>query len=229
MKHLLIFTFLSISTTAFTQSNIVQFRIGTTGLGLGYQKQLNPKLAATVALSYMDVSPSILLKGSSMQHRFKGRAKFTQLELAAKWYPGSSANMYGDTKRDKFFIKGGLLIRDNGNYVLVSDYQTIKPTNQFDANDPASGKLNFNLQTNVVQPFLALGFELINSDNSWSANIEAGLSYHGTSPTVPLVNYYETGNVKLYEPNFDKWVRVPKLIRLTKVYPLLNFTIGRRF
>ena len=90
-------------------------------------------------------------------------------------------------------------------------------------------KLNFNLQTNFIQPFLAIGFELLNTDNNWCATLEAGLSYHGTSPTVPFVNYYETGNIKVYEPNFVNWVRVPKMIRLVKAYPLLNFSIGRRF
>jgi hypothetical protein len=81
----------------------------------------------------------------------------------------------------------------------------------------------------MLQPFVTTGFELINQDSRWSANIEAGLSYHGTSPTIPFVNYFETGANKLYEPRFSNWVRVPRLIRLVKVYPLLNFTIGRRF
>lgn len=229
MKQLLTITLLFISATAFAQSNAVQLKIGSTGLGIGYQKQFKPKLAATIALSYMDISPSILLKGSSMQHRLKGNAKFVNLELAAKWYPGAKETSYGSSNNDRFFIKGGLLIRDNGKYFLQSDYQKIKPGNQFDITDPISGKLNFDLQTNLIQPFLAIGFELTNTDNNWNATVEAGLSYHGTSPTEPLVNYYETGNIKLYEPNFNNWVRVPRLIRLVKVFPLINFNMGWKF
>ena len=229
MKTLLPFLFILIHSFAFTQTKNVFFKIGSTGIGAGYEQIFNPKWSTSAALTYMDLSPTILLKGSEYQHRLKGTAKFVQLELAAKWHPRSNANMYGDTKSDKFYVKGGLLIRNNGKYVLVSDYQTVKPSNQFDANDPATGKINFNLKTNVVQPFLALGFEFINPDNGLCASIEAGLSYHGTTPTVPFVNYYETGNIKVYEPNFNNWVRVPKLIRLVKVYPLLNFNMGWKF
>jgi hypothetical protein len=229
MKQLLIIILLSFSATAFAQSNTIQVKVGSTGLGIGYQKQFKPKLAGSIALSYLNISPSIFLKGGTIQHRIKGTAKFTQLELAAKWYPSAKATSYGATNNNKFFLKGGLLIRDNGDYLIQSDYQKTRTGNQFDNNDPASGKINFNLQTNFIQPFLAFGFELINTENNWSATVEAGLSYHGTSPTVPFVNYYETGNIKIYEPKFKNWSRVPKLIRLAKVYPLLNFTIGRRF
>ena len=229
MKTLLPFLFILIHSIAFTQTKNVFLKIGTTGIGGGYEQKINTKWSATGSLTYMNLSPSILLKGSSNQHRLKGNAKFTQLELAAKWYPNAKSTSYGATNSNRFFMKGGLLIRDNGNYIMVSDYQKIKPTNQFDANDSQSGKLNFNLETNSIQPFLSIGFELLNADNTWSANIEAGLSYHGTSPTVPFVNYFETGNMKIYEPNFNNWVRVPRLIRLAKVYPLLNFTIGKRF
>lgn len=229
MKLLLTLTTILMHVLAFAQNQNVFFKIGSTGLGAGYEQKINTKWSATGSLTYMNLSPSILLKGSSNQHRLKGTAKFTQLELAAKWYPSAKSTSYGATNSNRFFIKGGLIIRDNGKYFLVSDYQKIKSSNQFDSNDPESGRLNFNLKTNPIQPFLALGFELLNADNNWCANIEMGLSYHGTSPTVPLVNYYETGNIKIYEPNFNNWQRVPKLIRLVKVYPLLNFTIGKRF
>lgn len=229
MKRLLTFIFTLSYTIAFTQSKSVSLHFGTNGIGAGYEQKLNGKWSATATLTYMNISPSILLKGSSNQHRLKGSAKFTQLALAAKWYPRTKITSYGATNNNRFFLKGGLLIRDNGNYFLQSDYQKIKPGNQFDNNDAASGKLNFNLQTNFIQPFITLGFELLNTDNNWCATIDAGLSYHGTSPTIPFVNYYETGTIKIYEPNFNNWVRVPKIIKLIKVYPLLNFTIGRRF
>jgi hypothetical protein len=225
LSIILIFTYTFVN----AQSKNIFLKLGTTGIGGGYEQKLNEKWHATASLSYMNISPTILLKGSYNQHRLKGTAKFTQLEVAAKWYPGIKSTSYGSTNKDRFFLKGGLLFRDNGNYLLQSAYQKIKPNNQFDNTDPASGKINFNLKTNFIQPFVAIGFELFNTDNNWCATIEGGLSYHGTSPTIPFVNYYETGNLRLYEPNFDKWVRVPKLIRLVKVYPLLNFTIGRRF
>ena len=229
MKRLLTLLFAVLHTIAFSQGKSIALRLGTTGIGAGYEQKINTKWSATASLSYMNVTPSMLLKGNTNQHRLKGTAKFLQLELAAKWYPTAKATSYGAINKDRFFVKAGLLIRDNGNYFLQSDYQAIRSGNQFDNNDPATGKLNFNLQTNFIQPFMAVGFELFNTDNNWSATIEAGLSYHGTAPTVPLVNYYETGNIKVYEPNFDNWVRVPKIIRFVKAYPLLNFSIGRRF
>jgi hypothetical protein len=229
MKRLLTLLFAVIHTIAFSQGKSIALRLGTTGIGAGYLQRITTKWSAAASLSYMNVTPSILLKGSSNQHLLKGTAKFTQLELAAKWYPGAKSTIYGSNSGDRFFLKGGLLIRDNGNYNLQTNYQKIKSDNQFDHADPATGTLNFNLKTNLIQPFLALGFELMHTDNNWCATIEGGLSYHGTSPTVPFVNYYETGNIKLYEPRFNNWVRVPKIIRFVKAYPLLNFSIGRRF
>jgi hypothetical protein len=162
-----------------------------------------------------------------MQHRLKGNAKFLNLELAAKWYPNAKENSYGDIKSNRFYLKTGLNIRDNSEYLLYSDYQIKKPGNQFDATEPNTGRLNFLLQTNRIQPFAMLGFQLY-SNEKWNLEIEGGLSYHGTAETTPFVNIFETGTIKLYEPNFNKWVRVPRLIRLVKVYPLLNFTIGKR-
>ena len=229
MKQLFTCLLMFTSALANSQSKILFAKFGSTGIGAGYEQKINTKWSAAASLSYMNLTPSILLKGSSNQHLLKGTAKFTQLELAAKWYPGAKTTIYGSNSRDRIFFKGGLLIRDNGNYNLQTNYQKIKSANQFDYADPATGTLNFNLKTNLIQPFLALGFELINTDNIWCVTIEGGLSYHGTSPTVPFVNYYETGNIKLYEPRFNAWVRVPKTIKLVKVYPLLNFTIGRRF
>jgi hypothetical protein len=229
MKTLLPFLLIFIHSIAFAQTQNVFLRIGSTGIGGGYEKKINDKWTATASASYMLFSPSILVQRATYQHRLKATAQFSQLELGFKWYPNATSTSYGSTKSNQFFLKGGLLFRDNGNYTLISDYQKVKPSQQFDANDQASGKLNFKLETNIIQPFLVAGFELINTDNNWSANVEAGLSYHGTSPTVPFVNYFETGNIKIYEPKFNNWARVPKLIRLIKVYPLLNFTIGRRF
>lgn len=229
MKQLFTCLLMFTSALANSQSKILFAKFGSTGIGAGYEQKINTKWSAAAALSYMNVTPSILLKGNTNQHRLKGTAKFLQLELVGKWYPFAKVTSYGAINKDRFFIKGGLLIRDNGNYFLQSDYQAIRTGNQFDNNDPQSGKLNFNLQTNFIQPFLAVGFEILNTDKNWCATIEGGLSYHGTAPSVPFVNYYETGNIKVYEPNFDNWVRAPKTIKLVKVYPLLNFTIGRRF
>jgi len=214
---------------AISQNRNIYLKFGSTGIGAGYEQKINDKWTATASASYMLFSPSILIQRVTYQHRLKATAEFSQLELGAKWYPNAKRTSYGATKSNVFYIKGGLLFRDNGNFKLISDYQKVKPSPLFDANDLASGKLNFKLQTSIIQPFLVAGFELVNTDNKWSANIEAGLSYHGTSPTVPFVNYFETGNIKIYEPKFNNWARVPKLIRMVKVYPLLNFTIGRKF
>jgi len=228
IKNTIIFIFL-ISQSIAQEQGTVLLKIGSTGIGAGYEKMIKPKWSTSASLTYMNLSPSILLRGSEYQHRLKGTAQFVQLELAVKWFPRTKTNIYGDTKSDRFYLKGGLLIRNNGKYVILSDYQTLKSTNQFDANDPNTGKLNINLTTNVVQPFLALGFKFTKTNKRLYTSIETGLSYHGTSPTIPFINFYETGNIKLLEPNFNNWVRVPKLIRLVKVYPLLNFNIGWDF
>lgn len=229
MRPLFTLLLFLINTNASSQSKNVFVKLGTTGIGSGYEQKINTKWNATASLSYMNFSPSIFLKRGSYQHLLKGKANFTQLEIAGKWYPAAKATSYGATNNNKFFIKAGLLIRDNGNYLIQSDYQKTRAGHQFDHSDPASGKIIFKLKTNIIQPFLTTGFELINSENKWCLNFEAGLSYHGTSPTVPFVNFYETGAIKIYEPKFNNWVRIPQLIRMIKVYPLINFNIGRRF
>lgn len=229
MKHLLVILLLVVELYAYGQNKNLFLTIGSTGIGAGYEQKINTKWSATTSLSYLHLSPSLFLKRGAYQHRLKGTAKFTQLTVAGKWYPNAKSTSYGQTNNNKFFIKGGVLVRDNGKYLLQSDYQKTRSGNQFDNADPESGKINFNLKTNSIQPFLAIGFELINNDNSWCATIEGGLSYHGTSPTVPFVNFYETGKLKIYEPKFNNWTRVTNLIELAKVYPLLNFTIGKRF
>jgi hypothetical protein len=229
MKLLLTLLFATLHTIAFSQGKSIALRFGSTGIGAGYEKKINTKFSLSSSLQLMNLRPSLFIKGNTYQYQSKLTLKFTQLELAAKWYPKAKSTSYGAVTNNKLFIKGGMLIRDNSAYLITNDYQKVTGSSQFDNNNPKNGRLIFDLKTNAVQPFLALGFELINTDHRWSASIEGGLSYHGTAPTVPFENFYETGVMKIYEPNFARWVRVPQIIRLIKVYPLLNFTIGRRF
>ena len=118
MKQILTCLLIFISSLANSQSKILFAKFGTTGIGAGYEQKLNDTWTAAASLSYMNVTPSMLLKGNTNQHRLKGTAKFLQLELAAKWYPTAIATSYGAINKDRFFVKGGLLIRDNGNYFL---------------------------------------------------------------------------------------------------------------
>jgi hypothetical protein len=204
-------------------------KMGSTGFGVGYERELNTKLSAKASISYLNVAPSFFLKGSTYQHRVKAIFNFAQLELAAKWYPKAKTSGYGITSSNRFFIIGGLLLRDNGNYFFYSDYQRLSPGNSFNKNDTLTGRLNFKLNTNAIQPFLGIGHEIIPKDHKWSFSLEAALSYHGTSPIIPNVNLYETGKIKLFENQFSRWVKVPKIIKLVKVYPQLNVNIGYRF
>ena len=107
MKRLLTFIFISSHTLAFSQSKAVSLRAGTTGIGGGYEQKFSAKWSATTSVSYMNVTPSILLKGNTNQHRLKGTAKFLQVELAAKYYPMARSTSYGATTKDRFFLKGG--------------------------------------------------------------------------------------------------------------------------
>jgi len=209
--------------------NDLFLKLGSTGFGVGYERELNTKLSAKASISYLNIAPSFFFKGSNYQHRVKAIFNFAQLELAAKWYPKSKTSGYGITSSNRFFIIGGLLLRDNGNYFFYSDYQRLSPGNSFNKNDTLTGRLNFNLKTNALQPFLGIGHEIIPKDHKWSFSLEAALSYHGTSPTIPNVNFFETGKIKLFENQFSRWVQVPKIIKLVKVYPQLNVNIGYRF
>jgi hypothetical protein len=209
--------------------NDFNVKMGITGFGVGYERELNTKLSAKASISYLNVAPSFFFKGSINQHRVKALFNFAQLELAAKWYPKAKTSGYGITSSNRFFIIGGLLLRDNGNYFFYSDYQRLSPGNSFNKNDTLTGRLNFKLNINVLQPFLGIGHEIIPKDHKWSFSIEAALSYHGTSPTIPNVNFYETGKIKLFENQFNRWVQVPNIIKLLKVYPQLNVNFGYRF
>jgi len=204
-------------------------KMGSTGFGVGYERELNTKLSAKASISYLNIAPSFFYKGSTLQHRFKASFNFAQLELAAKWYPKAEESIYGITSSNRFFIIGGLLLRDNGNYYFYSDYQRLSPGNSFNKNDTLTGRLNFKLNTNALQPFLGIGHEIIPKYRRLSFSLEAAFSYHGTSPTIPNVNFYETGKIKVFENKFSNSWPVTKIIKLIKVYPQLNINIGYRF
>jgi hypothetical protein len=209
--------------------NDLFLKIGSTGLGVGYERELNTKFSAKASISYLNIAPSFFFKGNTYQHRVKAIFNFAQLELAAKWYPKAKTSGYGITSSNRFFIIGGLLLRDNGNYYFYTDYQRVSPGSSFNKNDTLTGRLNFKLNTNTIQPFLGIGHEIIPKDNKWSFSAEAALSYHGTSPAIPNINFYETGKIKRFENQFSNWVQIPKIIKLIKVYPQLNLNVGYRF
>lgn len=199
----LIILFLLIYQVPFAQGNRqVYFKLGTTGIGLGYEQELSTKLSLKSSISYINLASSYLYKGRDNQHRLKAQFDFAQLELAAKCYPKAKTTGYGISTSNRFFLEGGVLIRNTGDYLFYSDYQKLKPGNQFDNSDTLTGRLNFKLETNIIQPFLGLGYEILPKDSRWSATIEGALSYHGTSPAVPFENFYETGKIKQYEKQF---------------------------
>ena len=95
MKRLLTLLFVTLHTIAFSQGKSIALRLGTTGIGAGYEQNINAKWHATASLSYMNISPTILIKGSSNQHRLKGTAKFTQFAILVTNFFVNVVNNFG--------------------------------------------------------------------------------------------------------------------------------------
>lgn len=226
MKKILLLSaglFVLLSSQAQTQTIHAQF--GTTGIGLGYQIPVSAKVSAYTSLNYMKAAPSLMMKGSDNQYRVKGIADFMQFEMAVKWYPNAYETSYGETNTGRFFVKGGLALRNTGEYQLNSDFQDIKPGNTFDPLDPKTKSQVYAISTALVQPFALVGWQLLNEESPWTLEIEGGVTYHGR-PEASNVN---TSTGKGVTSGVSSSTRISGMIAAAQVYPVLRLNIGMKF
>jgi hypothetical protein len=208
------------------QTQIIHAQVGTTGIGIGYQIPINSKVSAYTSLNYMKAAPSLLLKGSDNQYRVKGIADFMQFEMAVKWYPNAYETSYGETNTGRFFVKGGLALRNTGEYQLNSDFQALKKGNAFDPIDPKTKSQVYAINTALVQPFAIVGYQLLREDSPWTLEIEGGLTYHGR-PEATTVNTSVGG--KGITTGVTSSTRVSGMIAAAQVYPVLRLNMGMKF
>jgi hypothetical protein len=208
------------------QTQIIHAQVGTTGIGFGYQIPISSKVSAYTSLNYMKAAPSLLLKGSDNQYRVRGTADFMQFEMAVKWYPNAYETSYGETNTGRFFVKGGLALRNTGEYQLNSDFQNVKSGNTFDPFDPKTKSQVYAINTALVQPFAIVGYQLLREDSPWTLEIEGGLTYHGR-PEATTVNSSVGG--KGITTGVTSSTRVSNMIAAAQVYPVLRLNMGMKF
>jgi hypothetical protein len=206
---------------AFAQSNkAVYTSLSTVGLGIGYQQQFHGKIGFDVNVNYINWRPSILVGflTNQTEHLLSTQLNSLQGEANLKWYPFGS-EYYGDYERNKFFIRAGISYKQNATLHFASDYQVKKTEIFFDPENPRKGRIDIQLKTKNIQPYLGLGFQALRYESNFILNIEAGLFYHGK----PEPNIDESGS-KIY--NIKNSSRAKRYISNVVVYPQIKISFG---
>lgn len=221
----LLFTVLAITFTNFClgQGNTAVYTsVSTLGAGIGYEKQFHGKFSYDININYINLQPSMLVNflAKATQHRITASVNSIHGEASIKWYPLGSA-YYGEFDRNKFFIRAAISYKNNANYLVYSDYQLKRVDKKFEPNDTTIGRINIDLTTTKIQPYLGLGFQTLRGDSRFILNIETGLFYQG-EPDFKIV---ESGIRKYKIENSE---RAKKYIKSAIVYPQLKIAFGYR-
>jgi hypothetical protein len=206
---------------AFSQSNkAVYTSLSTVGLGIGYQQQFHGKIGFDVNVNYINWRPSSKVEflTNETEHLVSAQLNSFQGEANLKWYPFGS-DYYGEYERNKFFIRAGISYKQNANLNFGSEYQVKEKSSFFDPADPRKGRIDIQLKTKNIQPYLGLGFQALRYESNFILNIEAGLFYHDK----PVHNFDESGS-KIY--NIKNSSRANRYISYVIVYPQIKFAFG---
>jgi hypothetical protein len=206
---------------AFSQSNkAVYTSLSTIGVGIGYQQQFHGKLGFDVNVNYINWKPSTLVGflTNQTEHLVSVQLNSVQGEATLKYYPFGSA-YYGEYERNKFFIRVGISYKQNEEFNIISDYQLKKTSSIYDPNNLRKGKINVQLKTKKIQPYLGIGFQALRYESKFILNVEAGLFYHGK----PESNFTETGS-RIYK--IEKSTRAKRYISYVIVYPQIKIAFG---
>ena len=221
----LLFTVLAITFTNFclAQGNTAVYTsVSTLGAGIGYEKQFHGKFSYDININYVNLQPSMLVNflAKVTQHRITARVNSLHGEASFKWYP-SGAAYYGEFERNKFFVRAAISYKNNADYTVYSDFQLKRENKKFDPSDSAKGRINMDITTMKIQPYLGIGFQTFRGDSKFILNIETGLYYQG-KPTYIIK---ETGP-RSY--NLQNSARVKKYMNSAIVYPQLKIAFGYR-
>lgn len=202
-----------------TSNKNLYLKIGSAGLGLGYQHGLSEKLVIGAELSHMNLRPTIsnIQISENRILKFTPTARFTDTQLFLSWYPQRNAP-YDYDERRRFYIKAGALVRINQDMRLDFYYQLDRGY-PFNNNDADIGTLKTKIQLYSIQPFVFMGIPMIKTNTTWSTLIEWGFCYHGR----PKLGFTQTSAREI--PNMSPEGMTKRLNKL-QIYPVLQLLIS---
>jgi hypothetical protein len=223
VKQTLTILAISLSNFAFSQSDkAIYTSVSSLGAGIGYQQQFHGKFSYDVNINYVNLQPSMLVNflAKVSQHRITARVNSLHGEASIKWHPWGS-EYYGEYERNKFFVRAAISYKNSADYNVYSDFQLKRPNRKFDGTDTAIGRINIDLRTNKIQPYLGVGFQALRGDSRFILNIETGLYYQGK----PDYTINEKGP-RSY--NVQNSTRAKKYLNSAVIYPQLKIAFGYR-
>ena len=200
-------------------SKNLYLKLGSAGLGLGYQQRLSEKLLIGAELSHMDFRPTISqipISGNRIL-KLKLSARFTDAQFFLCWYP-KGIDAYAYTDRKGFYIKAGAAVRIQEEMKLGVLYQRDRGY-RFNNNDTVTSRIITDIQLLGFQPFVYMGLPLSKSESKWNALFEWGFNYHGR----PVSDY--TLNLTKEIPNMSPEGMTKRLNKL-QIYPVLQLLIS---
>jgi hypothetical protein len=228
MKTLYITLFCLLHICSYAQRNdllkqSINTQIGTTGFGVGYQNQIQSKLAFGGGISYMNTVPTLFMKSLSVSRQFRitGTAKFLDVSAFIKWFPFGKS-YYEEWEDNWSYVKVGLLYRGMSSFSIRSDFQPKQPGSSFNEANLIRGNLAVDVSTWKLQPFLNIGHQLFGKNNAIRGHFEWGASFQG-SPQTQIKQTVTPG----IQPVDESKIR--KTINTIKIYPDLNFQVGYWF
>lgn len=198
-------------------------QLGSTGIGAGYQFQMNSKFAVGGSISRMNIAPTLFMKSLSIDRQFRitATAKFTDVSGFIKWFPFGKT-YYEEWEDNWSYVKVGLLYRGMSSLSVRSVFQPKQAGKNFNEADPIRGNLAVDISTWKLQPFLNIGHQLFGKNNKIRGYFEWGASFQG-SPSTEIQQTVTPGISPVNESD------TRKTLNAIKIYPDLNFQVGYWF
>ena len=221
MKGILTIVLTLLGIICFAQQQKASFGIGTTGIGVAYEHQVQKQFSAGASINYL------LIKGTTVNYVLDNFVKTDYntnsllLEGFVKWYPQINKGKNSTTNQNRLYAKAGLALRFNPSYAANSTFMDKTMIGSFELNPNQVGYVNIDIRTKRIQPMLAAGYSIVDK-KKFFINTEAGVYFHG----CPNVIMEATGTLHLNTVNQQA---IQETIYKYKYFPVLKIETGIKF
>lgn len=219
-KYIFFIALLFTSTVNGQLSNSFLLSGGSNGFGFSIQRQVHAKFA-------IGVSGNSLSASTKLFHYFAGKIITTkastnslQGEAFVKWFPFGQ-DYFGDYERNRFYIRTGAAMRRDPNYYGSTTFWDKFEFGDFVLTQDQIGSVDMKISTNKIQPFLAAGYNIINSYR-FAVSAEAGSFYHGT----PSMKVTASG---ILQSNAMNEAQLNDIVSTVNFLPYLRIEAGIKF
>ena len=202
----------------FAQVQRASIGIGTNGIGVSSELQIQKQFSFGSAVNYL------LVKGTTVNTILDNSVKTDyktsslQLEGFVKWYPQTNQSKSSTVNQNRFYAKAGLAVRFNPSYVANSTFMDKTLVGSFELNKDQVGYVNINIRTKHIQPMLAVGYSIIDN-KKFFINTEAGVYFHGS----PNVIMEATGTLHF---NTVNEAAIQRAISSYQFFPIIKIETG---